>query len=196
MPLHGISHVSAAAAGCRDELFDPETIDGVDHFLEVIPAGAPLASNRQVRRYNMNATKRIALVAHDERKQDLLVWVRKNTDTLAGHRLYATGTTGKLLADQCGLSITRMKSGPLGGDQMLGAMIARGELDVLIFFWDPMSAQPHDVDVKALLRMSVLYNILTACNRSTADFLFSSPSFNTVYAQEVKDYGTYIRRPV
>ena len=144
----------------------------------------------------MKETKRIALVAHDERKEDLLVWVRRNAGTLSRHQLYATGTTGKLLTDQCGLSITRMKSGPLGGDQMLGAMIARGELDVLMFFWDPMSAQPHDVDVKALLRMSVLYNILTACNRATADFIISSPSFNTAYEQELKEYSAYIRRPV
>ena len=144
----------------------------------------------------MKATKRIALVAHDERKADLLAWTRCNTAILARHQLYATGTTGKLLADQCGLSITRMKSGPLGGDQMLGAMIAQGKLDVLVFFWDPMSAQPHDVDVKALLRMSVLYNILTACNRATADFLISSPNFNTVYEQELTDYSTHIRRPV
>jgi methylglyoxal synthase len=144
----------------------------------------------------MKASKRIALVAHDERKADLLVWVRRNIDTLAGHQLYATGSTGKLLADQCGLAITRMKSGPLGGDQMLGAMIANGELDVLIFFWDPMSAQPHDVDVKALLRMSVLYNILTACNRATADFLIASPGFNADYEQELKDYSAYIRRPL
>jgi len=108
------------------------------------------------------------------------VWALRSTATLARHQLYATGTTGKLLADQCGLAITGMKSGPLGGDQMLGAMIAKGELDVLIFFWDPLSAQPHDVDVTALLRMSVLYNILTSCNRSTGDFLISSPSFNTV----------------
>lgn len=144
----------------------------------------------------MQETKRIALVAHDERKEDLLSWVRRNTDTLAKHQLYATGTTGKLLTDRCGLSITRMKSGPLGGDQMLGAMIAKGELDVLIFFWDPMSAQPHDVDVKALLRMSVLYNILTANNRASADFIISSPLFSTAYEQEFKDYGAYIRRPV
>ncbi|BBO70740.1 methylglyoxal synthase [Desulfosarcina alkanivorans] len=144
----------------------------------------------------MKKTKRIALVAHDERKEDLLMWVRRNTSTLARHQLFATGTTGKLLADQCGLSISRMKSGPLGGDQMLGAMIAKGDLDVLVFFWDPMSAQPHDVDVKALLRMSVLYNILTACNRATADFIISSPSFNRAYEQEIKDYSTYIRRPV
>ncbi len=142
----------------------------------------------------MKAVKRIALVAHDERKQDLLMWVRQNTRTLAGHRLYATGTTGKLLAEDCGLAITRMKSGPLGGDQMLGAMIAQEELDVLIFFWDPMSAQPHDVDVKALLRMSVLYNIPTACNRATADFLIASPGFNAAYDRDVKDYSAYIRR--
>lgn len=144
----------------------------------------------------MQATKRIALVAHDERKQDLLSWVQRNSDTLSKHDLYATGTTGKLLADKCGLSIARMQSGPLGGDQMLGAMIAKGELDVLVFFWDPMSAQPHDVDVKALLRMSVLYNIPTACNRATADFLISSPVFNTAYEREVKDYGAYIRRQI
>lgn len=144
----------------------------------------------------MKETKRIALVAHDERKEDLLMWVRRNSDTLARHQLFATGTTGKLLADECGLTIDRMKSGPLGGDQMLGAMIARGELDVLVFFWDPMSAQPHDVDVKALLRMSVLYNILTACNRATADFIISSPGFNRAYEQELKDYSTYIRRPI
>lgn len=144
----------------------------------------------------MQATKRIALVAHDERKDDLLAWARYNTGTLTRHQLFATGTTGKLLADQCGLDITRMKSGPLGGDQMLGAMIANGELDMLIFFWDPMSAQPHDVDVKALLRMSVLYNIPTACNRSTADFIISSPSFNKAYQRELKDYSAYIRRPL
>ncbi len=144
----------------------------------------------------MQATKRIALVAHDERKHDLLAWVQTHTDTLARHALFATGTTGRLLADRCGLSITRMKSGPLGGDQMLGAMIARDELDILIFFWDPMSAQPHDVDVKALLRLSVLYNIPTACNRATADFLVASPGFNGVYERELKDYSTYIRRPL
>lgn len=144
----------------------------------------------------MQATKRIALVAHDERKADLLAWTRRNSAILARHQLYATGTTGKLLADQCGLCISRMKSGPLGGDQMLGAMIAREELDVLIFFWDPMSAQPHDVDVKALLRMSVLYNILTACNRATADFIISNPGFNTAYEQELKDYSAYTHRSI
>ena len=142
----------------------------------------------------MQATKRIALVAHDERKPDLLAWVRINTSILRAHQLYATGTTGRLLADECGLTVTRMKSGPLGGDQMLGAMIATQKLDLLIFFWDPMSAQPHDVDIKALLRLSVLYNIPTACNRATADFLISSPLFNAAYVQEIKDYSTYMKR--
>ena len=144
----------------------------------------------------MKATKRIALVAHDERKTDLLTWADANAAVLAAHELYATGTTGKLLVDRCGFAVTRMKSGPLGGDQMLGAMIATGKLDVLIFFWDPMSAQPHDVDVKALLRLSVLYNIPTACNRATADFLISSDLFHTAYTQEVKDYTPYIKRPL
>ena len=142
----------------------------------------------------MEATKRIALVAHDERKADMLAWVDENKAVLTQHQLFATGTTGKLLTDQGGLAVTCMKSGPLGGDQMLGAMIATGQLDVLIFFWDPMSAQPHDVDIKALLRLSVLYNIPTACNRATADFLISSPHFNAAYAQAIKDYSAYIQR--
>ena len=142
----------------------------------------------------MKAKKRIALVAHDERKADLLAWVQTHADILARHDLFATGTTGTLLTETCGLTITRMKSGPLGGDQMLGAMIANDQLDVLIFFWDPMSAQPHDVDIKALLRMSVLYNIPTACNRATADFLIASPGFNQAYVRELKDYSQYIKR--
>ena len=144
----------------------------------------------------MKATKHIALVAHDERKQDLLMWVRQNTDTLAKHELFATGTTGKLLAEECRLTITRMKSGPLGGDQMLGAMIAKGELDVLIFFWDPMTMQPHDVDVKALLRIAVLYNVPIACNRSTADFVISSPLMNQEYRPVLKDYEAYTTREI
>ena len=141
----------------------------------------------------MDAIKRIALVAHDERKQDLLEWVRYNIDKLAGHRIWATGTTGGLIADQCNLALKRLKSGPLGGDQQLGAMIANGELDILIFFWDPMTAQPHDVDVKALLRMSVLYNVAVACNRATADFMISSHLFGEDYEPIVKDYGRYLK---
>jgi len=126
----------------------------------------------------MSTVRRIGLVAHDERKKDLLEWVRFNRGTLSRHRLWATGTTGRILAEACGLEIRLLKSGPLGGDQQLGAMIASGELDVLIFFWDPMTAQPHDVDVKALLRMAVLYNVAVACNRATADHLISSDLFH------------------
>ena len=142
----------------------------------------------------MEKQKRIALVAHDQRKEDLLEWVKHNKEMLSHHDLYATGTTGRVLADSCDLKIERLISGPLGGDQQLGAMISKGQLDILIFFWDPMAAQPHDVDVKALLRMSVLYNIPTACNRSTADFLISSGMFNAKYAPILKDYSQYISR--
>ncbi len=144
----------------------------------------------------MKAKKRIALVAHDERKADLLEWITKNRSELAKHDLYASGTTGGLAAEKCDLDINRLKSGPLGGDQQLGAMIAEGRLDLLIFFWDPMAAQPHDVDVKALLRMSVLYNIPSACNRSTADFMITSPLFNEEYAPKLKDYTQYIGRKI
>lgn len=114
-------------------------------------------------------TKRIGLVAHDARKADLLAWVRANRGALAGHRLFATGNTGALLTEETDLEIQRLKSGPLGGDQQLGAMIASGELDLLIFFSDPLTALPHDVDVKALVRLSTLYNIPFACNAATAD---------------------------
>ena len=140
----------------------------------------------------MQAHKSIALVAHDERKQDLLQWVQFNADKLAGHRLFATGTTGKVITEHTQLNVTRLKSGPLGGDQQLGAMIADRKLDILIFFWDPMTAQPHDVDVKALLRMSVLYNVVVACNRASADFIISSMLFDSVYDPVIKDYSAMI----
>jgi methylglyoxal synthase len=142
----------------------------------------------------MKEKKRIALVAHDQRKEDLLSWVKYNAELLSKHELYATGTTGRIIAKACSLNVHSLKSGPLGGDQQLGAMIADGELDVLIFLWDPMTPQPHDVDIKALLRMSVLYNIPVACNRSTADFIISSSLFNDEYEPIVKDYGKYLKR--
>ena len=159
--------------------------------------------------------KKVALVAHDFMKKDLTEWVEWNSTTLCSHSLVCTGTTGKMVEqtllnhqkrhqakksttnkeEELELDITLLKSGPLGGDQQLGAMIADGKVSAVIFFWDPMSAQPHDVDVKALLRIATLYNVPTAINRSSADFLISSPLFKTdEYEPEVKDYKSYVER--
>ena len=126
--------------------------------------------------------KQIALIAHDNRKADLLAWAQFNRGTLAKHDLHATGTTGALVADQLGLPVHRFLSGPLGGDQQVGAAIAEGRIDAVIFFWDPLEPHPHDVDVKALLRIAVVYNIAIACNRATADFVLSSPLMDQEYA--------------
>jgi len=154
----------------------------------------------------MKDNKRIALVAHDNRKKDLLEWVEWNYEVLIRHKLICTGTTGKLVEetirkrladeDERHFEIKKLRSGPLGGDQQLGAMIAEGEIDLIIFLWDPMQPQPHDVDVKALLRISVLYNIPTACNRSTADFIISSPLLEFRYKPILKDYSGYMGRTV
>ena len=141
----------------------------------------------------MNDMKRIALVAHDERKQDLLEWVRFNSSKLSVHEIYATGTSGKIITENCQLHVNRLKSGPMGGDQQIGAMIANFELDILIFFWDPMTAHPHDVDVKALLRMAVLYNVAIACNRVSADYLISSYLFDEDFQPANKENRRYIR---
>jgi methylglyoxal synthase len=137
----------------------------------------------------MQRRKRIALIAHDNRKDDLLEWARYNRGTLSAHELFATGTTGAVLAKELGLSITRFLSGPLGGDQQVGAGVAEGRIDFVIFFWDPLEPQPHDVDVKALLRIAVVCNVPIACNRSTADFVLSSPLMDTPYERLVRDYG-------
>jgi methylglyoxal synthase len=153
----------------------------------------------------MKKIKRIALVAHDNRKKDLIEWVEWNFNELQHHNLICTGTTGKLveaaLLNKLGnlkssFTITKLKSGPLGGDQQLGALISESKIDLIIFFWDPMEPQPHDVDVKALLRICVLYNVPTACNRSTADFIISSPLINENYTPILKDYSEYIRRNI
>ncbi len=142
----------------------------------------------------MGERKRIALIAHDHRKQDLLEWARYNRGLLAQHELYGTGTTGQMIADELGLEITRLLSGPLGGDQQIGAMIAGGQLDFMIFFWDPLEPLPHDPDIKALLRIAVLYNVPTACNRSTADFIISSPLMLEEYERIQIDYRGRLRR--
>lgn len=138
--------------------------------------------------------KTLALVAHDNRKDDLIAWARFNRDTLAQHRLLATGTTGQLLQRELGLAVRRLKSGPLGGDQQLGALIAEGHIDVLVFFWDPLAPLPHDPDVKALLRICVVWNIPVACNRATADFLISSPLMGQAYQREIPNYDDYEER--
>ena len=129
----------------------------------------------------MAERKRIALIAHDNRKLDLLDWARFNRGTLAAHDLFATGTTGALIEGELGIPVTRFLSGPLGGDQQVGAAVAEGRLDFVIFFWDPLEPQPHDVDVKALLRIAVVYNTPIACNRATADFILSSPLMTLAY---------------
>jgi len=131
-----------------------------------------------------SARKTIALIAHGNKKQDLLDWARFNRGTLALHRLVATGTTGRILEQELGLRMEKLKSGPLGGDQQIGAKIAEGKIDSVIFFWDPLEPHSHDVDVKALLRIAVVYNLPIACNRSTADFVISSPLMSQSYEQQ------------
>lgn len=152
----------------------------------------------------MKKVKTVALVAHDNRKKDLIEWVEWNFNELIKHKIVCTGTTGTMVENailkkigqekELLYKIKKLKSGPLGGDQQLGALIAEGQIDVVIFFWDPMEPQPHDVDVKALLRISVLYNVPTACNRSTADFIISSALMQQDYTPIIKDYSSYIAR--
>ncbi|MCJ7713010.1 methylglyoxal synthase [Candidatus Bathyarchaeota archaeon] len=138
--------------------------------------------------------KNIALVAHDNKKGNLLEWVRFNKNTLQKHKLFATGTTGKLLEDELNSKITIFESGPLGGDQQVGSRISEGKIDFLIFFWDPLESQSHDPDVKALLRMAVVWNIPTACNRASADYLISSPLMSQKYSRSLPNYDDYRQR--
>jgi methylglyoxal synthase len=155
----------------------------------------------------MEKIKHIALVAHDTSKKDLIEWVEHHWKKISQHKLYCTGTTGRLVEDALKrkqaeakvsfpVEMTKLKSGPLGGDQQLGALIADGQIDIVIFLWDPMQPQPHDVDVKALLRLIVLYNVVTANSISTADFIISSPFFDESYDTHVRDYSSYINRKV
>lgn len=144
----------------------------------------------------MGEQKTIALVAHDNKKQDLLAWAKFNRSLLAQHRLMATGTTGTLLETELKLPVARLQSGPLGGDLQIGAKITDGDIEFLIFFWDPLEPQPHDPDVKALLRIAVVWNIPVACNRSSADFMISSPLMPKEYVRIVPDYEGYRLRRV
>ena len=138
--------------------------------------------------------KTIGLVAHDNMKPDLIEWVVFNRRSLVVHDLVATGTTGTLLEEELGVGIRKLQSGPLGGDQQLGALIAQGEIDFLVFFWDPLEAQPHDPDVKALIRLAVVWNIPVACNRATADFLISSPLMTSDYERRLPNFTSYLDR--
>jgi len=140
--------------------------------------------------------KRIALVAHDNKKRDLIEWAKFNSVLLAHHKVFATGTTGAILEQELGFKTQKLQSGPLGGDQQVGAKIVDGEIDFLIFFWDPLEPQPHDPDVKALLRMAVVWNIPIACNRASADFMISSPLMDGTYDRLVPDYEEYRSRKV
>lgn len=142
----------------------------------------------------LSGRKDIALIAHDNKKSELIEWAFYNKATLAHHKLYATGTTGAMLEKALDQPITKFLSGPLGGDQQVGARIAEGKLDVLIFFWDPMEAQPHDPDIKALLRVAATWNIPVACNRATADFLLTSPLMHEEYEAILTDYSDYTNR--
>jgi methylglyoxal synthase len=144
--------------------------------------------------YKLEPQKRIALVAHDKKKKDLLEWAKWNRAGLAQHVIYATGTTGRLLEQELGIEVIKLQSGPLGGDQQIGAMITNGDIDFLIFFWDPLEMQPHDTDVKALLRIAVVWNIPVACNRASADFMISSPLMSGEYQHLTPDYEAYIKR--
>jgi methylglyoxal synthase len=144
----------------------------------------------------MEPNKKIALVAHDNKKRDLIEWSKFNRDLLAHHKVYATGTTGALLEKELGFKVHRLESGPLGGDQQIGSKIVDGDIDFLIFFWDPLEPQPHDPDVKALLRMAVVWNIPIACDRSSADFIISSPLMDSSYERLVPDYSEYRNRKV
>ena len=144
----------------------------------------------------MAPRKRIALVAHDGQKQNLVDWAKFNRNLLAQHELWATGTTGGMMEKTLGIPVHKLQSGPLGGDQQIGAMIVEGKVDFVIFFWDPLEAQPHDPDVKALLRMAVVWNVPVACDRATADFIISSPLMHTAYDRLVPDYDYYRHRRV
>ncbi|MFZ9660276.1 MAG: methylglyoxal synthase [Chitinophagaceae bacterium] len=151
-------------------------------------------SSMQIRK--LPARKRIAMVAHDNKKKDLIEWAIFNKEVLSKHELLGTGTTGKMIEEKLDRPVLKLMSGPLGGDQQIGSMIAEGKIDMLVFFWDPMEAQPHDPDIKALLRLAVVWNVPFACDRATADFILTSPLMHTEYETMLPDYASYIGRKI
>jgi methylglyoxal synthase len=140
--------------------------------------------------------KRIALIAHDNKKRELVEWTKYNRNTMLKSEVIATGTTGRMLENELGIAVRCLQSGPLGGDQQIGALIAEGNVDILIFFWDPLEPLPHDQDIKALLRLAVVWNIPVACNRATADFIFSSPLLSNDYKRKMPDFDEYNKRKI
>ncbi|WP_049721676.1 methylglyoxal synthase [Gilvimarinus polysaccharolyticus] len=147
----------------------------------------------EYKKITLPANKSIALIAHDNKKPDIVRWCKKHSDDLANHKLYATGTTGTVISAATGLNIEKLISGPLGGDQQVGALITEGKVDFLIFFWDPFEPMPHDPDVKALLRIAAVWNIPVACNPISADFMVTSPLFNDAFERSVPDYQSYLK---
>ena len=168
----------------------------MENKVNALPELAPQLANPETSQVDgaTGVRKRIALVAHDNKKQDLIEWALYNRFLLVQHDLYATGTTGRLLSEILETPVVSLQSGPLGGDQQIGARIAEGGIDLLIFFWDPLSPHPHDPDVKALLRIAVVWNIPVACDRATADYVISSPLMTEPYERQLPDYAQYIER--
>ena len=144
----------------------------------------------------MEAKKRIALIAHDNKKKDLVEWVLNHKAIIAQHELYATGTTGRMVEEALKQPVFKLQSGPLGGDQQVGALIVEGKIDLLVFFWDPMAAQPHDPDIKALLRIAAVWNIVIVCDTATADFVIQSPLMSTAYNKVLPDYEVHNNRVI
>lgn len=147
-----------------------------------------------MKQIEMPEQKRVALIAHDNMKQNLLDWTRENFDTLKTHQLFATGTTGHLLEESLKIPITKLISGPLGGDQQIGAMLTEQKIDIIVFFWDPFEPMPHDPDIKALLRVAAVWNVAVACSRSSADFMISSPLMTRKHSYRVPDYASYLQQ--
>lgn len=165
-----------------------------DFELTTQEGSQPIAADEAFNHLPGATPKRIALVAHDNKKDDLMEWAKFNRELLIQHKLYATGTTGQMLKEAMETDVICLHSGPLGGDLQIGARIAEGEIDLLIFFWDPLTQQPHDPDVKALLRIAVVWNIPVACDRATADFVISSPLMGSTYERQLPDYSAYLER--